>query len=212
MSSRHKPQRGRLTKDASERVDDHILDVALKLFLKYGYANTAINDIVARCRISRATLYRRYPTKEGLFREVVKRRFTALMPNVLDDVKGHYGLEGLRAVGKAFLDVLEEPALVGMYRIVAVESQNFPEIAASTADFFGGGMLDRCAEFVREAQADGQCRKGDPGEIRDWFFWGLLGRPRQRTMVGERPFSSAAAHKAHEEFIWSLFLGGIAVD
>jgi len=45
---------------------DLILSVALQLLGERGYAGLTIDDIVARARVSKTTIYRRWPTKEEL--------------------------------------------------------------------------------------------------------------------------------------------------
>ena len=48
-----------------------LLAVARALFLECGYAATTMDEIAARARISKASLYREHPSKAALFSAVV---------------------------------------------------------------------------------------------------------------------------------------------
>lgn len=49
-----------------------IIDVAMDLFLRHGYAEMKMADVAAHCAISKRTLYRLYPGKVDLFRALVE--------------------------------------------------------------------------------------------------------------------------------------------
>src|SRR5262245_59019499 len=63
-------------------VDSTILDTARAVFETYGVRRANIEDVAARAGVSRSTIYRRFPTKDDLFENVVRREaelfFTAL--------------------------------------------------------------------------------------------------------------------------------------
>jgi TetR/AcrR family transcriptional regulator len=58
----------------SESITDRlILDTARSVFETYGVRRANIEDIAARAGVSRSTIYRRFPTKDDLFENVVRR-------------------------------------------------------------------------------------------------------------------------------------------
>ncbi|OBI93162.1 TetR/AcrR family transcriptional regulator [Mycobacterium sp. 1245805.9] len=54
-------------------VDRTILETARTVFETYGVRRANMEDIAARAGVSRSTIYRRFPTKDDLFEQVVRR-------------------------------------------------------------------------------------------------------------------------------------------
>ena len=50
-----------------------ILDTARAVFETYGVRRANIEDVAARAGVSRSTIYRRFPSKDDLFEQVVRR-------------------------------------------------------------------------------------------------------------------------------------------
>jgi TetR/AcrR family transcriptional regulator len=59
--------------DESTEFDRTILDTARAVFETYGMRRANIEDVAARAGVSRSTIYRRFPTKDKLFEQVVRR-------------------------------------------------------------------------------------------------------------------------------------------
>ncbi|MCB1053044.1 MAG: TetR/AcrR family transcriptional regulator [Acidobacteria bacterium] len=53
---------------------DHLIEVALRLFSQKGYHACGIDLILAEAGVSKATLYKHFPTKEDLILAVLERR------------------------------------------------------------------------------------------------------------------------------------------
>lgn len=56
---------------------DPLLEKALFQFALYGYRKTSLDGIAQAAGVSRQTLYKRYKSKEGLFREAMRDHFEA---------------------------------------------------------------------------------------------------------------------------------------
>ncbi|GBG37785.1 TetR/AcrR family transcriptional regulator [Mycobacterium montefiorense] len=54
-------------------VDRTILDTARSVFETYGVRRANIEDVAARAGVSRSTIYRRFPTKDDLVEQVLRR-------------------------------------------------------------------------------------------------------------------------------------------
>jgi len=67
----HKPRRGRPSRADAPRMEQHLLDIACRLFVASGYDLTTMDAIAMEARVSKRTLYLRYPKKELLFAAVV---------------------------------------------------------------------------------------------------------------------------------------------
>src|SRR5205823_6700491 len=59
-----------------ERSQERILDAALKEFAAKGFAGTRVDAIARHANINKRMLYHYFGDKEGLFREVLRRKMT----------------------------------------------------------------------------------------------------------------------------------------
>jgi AcrR family transcriptional regulator len=89
-----------------------LVEAALQLFTKRGYAEVGTEEIVARAKVTRGALYHHFEDKRDLFRAVFERVEADLMERIgatMQDADDPYALMigGMRA----FLDACEEPAV-----------------------------------------------------------------------------------------------------
>lgn len=61
-----------------------ILDAALELISEVGYERVTMDNIAARARASKMTMYRRWPTKSELVAEALRRHAQGELPTVRD--------------------------------------------------------------------------------------------------------------------------------
>ena len=111
--------------DAAQR--DRIVEGARKLLLEKGYGRTTTDDVAARCRISKQTLYRHFPGKPALFTAIVDSHRQSMLA-----LPGHYdGVPLDRALEQIFridIDPRADKERVALLRLVLVESQQHPEL------------------------------------------------------------------------------------
>jgi len=60
------------TTDRASASRETILDGAFQTFAKNGYRDTAMDDIAAAAEISKGGIYFHFPTKESIFRELMR--------------------------------------------------------------------------------------------------------------------------------------------
>ncbi len=112
-----------------------IVAAALASFAERGFAATRLEDVAAAAGISKGTIYLYFPTKEDLFRAVVRH---AVLPNVEaaeTDIAAFTGSSAdiLRMMAQRFLRLLDTD-LTAMPKLVLAESGNFPALAQFYAD------------------------------------------------------------------------------
>jgi AcrR family transcriptional regulator len=118
---------------------------ALASFAERGYAATKLEDVAAAAGISKGTIYLYFPTKEDLFRAVVRQ---AVLPNVEaaeTDVASYAGSSAdlLRMLTQRFLRLLDTD-LTAVPKLVVAESGNFPAIA----QFYADAVLRRAFRLI----------------------------------------------------------------
>jgi AcrR family transcriptional regulator len=60
------------------RLRQQIIDTSIKLFRKYGYENTRIDDIAHMLEISQPTFFRYFPSKDAVLRQVGERGYACI--------------------------------------------------------------------------------------------------------------------------------------
>jgi len=124
-------------------LDESILDTARAVFETYGVRRANIEDVAARAGVSRSTIYRRFPTKDELFAQVVRRE-GELFFATLDQVTWNHSPQ--EAVIEAFA--------LGV-RLIQ-DSPLYSRIAESEPELFG--MFSSSHVFPITQFADGIAR------------------------------------------------------
>jgi len=71
-----------------------IIDAAVDVFLRYGYARTTMVDIARAAGITRPTLYATFPDKERIFTAVVEKMIDDKLTEISDELLRHPDFEG----------------------------------------------------------------------------------------------------------------------
>ncbi|GAB3250102.1 TetR/AcrR family transcriptional regulator [Kineosporia babensis] len=113
-----------------------IMDAATALFLELGYDRTSLARIAERSGVSRATLFKQFPTKAALFDAMISESWSTSEndePPAAGDLSA-----GLTAIGLRYAELLGRPEMANLFRIVIAELPRFPELAG--AQFSQGKM------------------------------------------------------------------------
>jgi AcrR family transcriptional regulator len=89
-----------------------LIQAALELFTKRGYAGVGTEEIVARAKVTRGALYHHFEDKRDLFRAVFERVEVELMERIGARMQAADDPWELMIAGmRSFLDACEEPAV-----------------------------------------------------------------------------------------------------
>ncbi len=108
-----------------------LLAAALDCFVEKGFAATRMEDIARRASVAKGTFYLYFPSKEAVFEALVRE---TLLPRIatLELSVGMAGLGAeakLRAILSMLGQVLADPRLVAIPKLVLAEAGNFPDMA-----------------------------------------------------------------------------------
>ena len=129
-----------------------LLDAALALFVDKGFAATRAEEVAACAGVSKGTLYRYYPSKEELFKAVVRNCLVARIAEGVDRVEQHQGSvrELLALVMGEWWRQVGLGVAGGISRVMMAEARQFPELARFYADeviapthALLGGLIER---------------------------------------------------------------------
>jgi TetR/AcrR family transcriptional regulator len=108
-----------------------LLEAALALFVEKGFAATRVEEVAARAGVSKGTLFLYFPSKEDLFKAVVRETISGRFSEwnqELDEFQGD-SAELLRYCMRSWWERIGMTTASGITKLVVSESGTFPEIA-----------------------------------------------------------------------------------
>ncbi len=158
-----------------------ILSAATDLFLESGYDRTSLARVAESAGVSKATLFKQFPTKAELFEAMVLAAGDAPDGEFVDPPPGDFHA-GLVVLGLAYAELLSRPRMADLIRAVIAESPRFPELRQRTFDFGTLPVLAALGRFLRAENAAGAADIDDPdaaaaqflGMISTVVFWPRL--------------------------------------
>ena len=113
-----------------------LLEAALALFVEKGFTATRSEEVAHLAGVSKGTLYLYYPSKEELFKAVVRQNISALIVEGSGIVAAYAGntSELLLKLFEVWWDRVAESNAGGLHKVVLSEVRNFPELAQFYAD------------------------------------------------------------------------------
>ncbi len=165
-----------------------ILDAARDLFLQHGYLGTSMDDVAARARVSKQTVYKHFRDKRGLFTELL----TGDMARADDAVAGLAAAvpatddldRDLRAFARGYLRAVVRPHLMRIRRVVIGEAERFPELAGAWYAAGPQRAYAMFADWFQTLDRRGLLRVEDPHLAAQQFNWLILSVPLNDAMAG----------------------------
>ncbi|TCK07518.1 TetR/AcrR family transcriptional regulator [Marinobacterium mangrovicola] len=186
-----------------------ILDAAREVFLEQGFENASIGEIMKRAGGSMSTLYRCFGNKLGLFEAMMQQATNDLFDSVDDRVVWHDGLEeGLRSFGRRFIEQINTPNAIALFRLViSVNGADREDIQRIFYANGPGRVRSRLTEFL-SAQADKGRINVDSCELAAGQFIDLIKEPWHQQALFGVSYPSDLPEKSLEQGI-ALFLNGV---
>ena len=146
-----------------------IIDKAIELFAKKGYAETKIGDIAAAADMSVGLMFHYFESKEKLLEEIV--RYGAKCTDYPKEMNFENPLDYFEGFLKMlFHYAIEQPRV--MYLFVIMGQLGYSEsIPKSIRDIFSDiNQVEQSAEIIAAGQQYGYFREGDPHSLA-FAFW-----------------------------------------
>ncbi|QTD46653.1 TetR/AcrR family transcriptional regulator [Ottowia testudinis] len=108
-----------------------LLEAALALFVEKGYAATRVEEVAARAGVSKGTLFLYFPSKEELFKAVVRENAGRHVADAMREVAGYTGTsaELLREFIQRWWTQYGGTPAAGLTKLIMSEAANFPDLA-----------------------------------------------------------------------------------
>jgi AcrR family transcriptional regulator len=113
-----------------------LLDAALALFVEKGFAATRSEEIAARAGVAKGTLYRYYPSKDELFKAMVRENLSVHIAESAAQAAQYEGpVAGLmQQMMQAWWAKVGHGNAGVVCKVMMVEARNFPELARFYVD------------------------------------------------------------------------------
>jgi TetR/AcrR family transcriptional regulator len=137
-----------------------LLAAALALFVEKGYAATRVEEVAQRAGVSKGTLFLYFPSKDELFKAVVRENIAGRFPewNAEFDAFSGSTTDLLRHFMHMWWARLGATPASGLTKLMMSEASNFPELAA----FYQREVIEPGHTLIRRILQRGMAR----GEFR----------------------------------------------
>jgi TetR/AcrR family transcriptional regulator, mexJK operon transcriptional repressor len=163
------------------------LAAARAVFLEKGYANTTLDDVIARSGGSRQTLYGLFGGKQGLFEAIVAEHCDRIFaPFRAEGLLDRPPDEVLVDVGIRYLETVTAPDALGVYRLVVAEGIAMKPLAERFWEAGPGHTRALLAGYFEQQARRGTLRVPDPEQAAQEFSGLLLGNLHLQCVLGLR--------------------------
>ncbi|HEY9303146.1 MAG TPA: TetR/AcrR family transcriptional regulator [Mycobacterium sp.] len=191
-----------------------LLDRAAGLFLRHGYENVSLNDLIADAGVSKGAFYHWFPSKDTLVAALAERSAREAFVSVEHALAACQGdaLERLNAVLRAGFEI--NMATSGPEQLAAMVSLLRPDnahlygrIVAVEQDLYRPLLTD----VISEGIADGIFDTFDPEGVADMIY-GLAARTNSNIVAVLDAADERARDRAIDALATRFRLHGLAVD
>ena len=191
-----------------------LLDRAAGLFLRHGYDNVSLNDLIADAGVSKGAFYHWFPSKDALITALAERSAREAFAGVEDAVTacGGDALARLNAAMRAGFDVkmkMDGPEqLAAMVSLLRPDNAHlYGRIVAGEEALFGP-LLTR---LISDGVAEGVFDTFDPEGVADMIY-GLAARTSSNILEVLQATDESARMRAIDCLTTRFRLHGFAID
>lgn len=166
-----------------------ILLAAEDVFLRNGYRGTSMDEVAAKARVSKQTLYKHFESKESLFRSLITWALAGPSnepagPRIGGDTPLALA-DSLHAFARHLLGGVMQPRVLQLRRLVIGEANRFPELGRAFHDAGLAAMTATIAEAFTELGSgeDPPLLVDDPELAAQHLIWLVLSVPLNRAML-----------------------------
>lgn len=182
-----------------------ILTAATTLFGTQGFARTSLAQIATAAQVSKATLFKQFPTKDALFDAIVDEAWTPRVEPVAPLDPTDPGT-GLRTLGTVYADLVGQPRMAGLFRLVIAQAPSSPHLGRRQFDLGKLPFFEEVRRYFQAAADAGSLDVQDPttaatqllGMISNFVLWpGMF-------LTDWNPGAPAVAHAVEEAVLTTL--------
>jgi AcrR family transcriptional regulator len=201
--------RGRPQQRCDEETRSVILEAARHEFAAHGFAATGMENVARRAGVSTKTLYRIVPDKKALFEASVTHRLDRFVSVV--SLRACEGGDIEAALPDALLacaDLVLDPEVIALQRLILADNDKFPDIAESFYIRAIRRTVAALAEWLLVQQKRGLIVLDDVEAAAGMLLGMLVFQPQRDVMFGHKPPPTRSALELRARTCSALFLRG----
>jgi AcrR family transcriptional regulator len=149
-----------LQRKRGAKLEDAILEAAYLELSEVGYTSFTVEGVAARARTGKASIYRRWPTRDELLLDAVCSQLpTPQECGMTDLAQDVTTADALRAVARAISSVMSSPA-GDVMRAIKCEALVHPELARAVDERFQAPRREFLLGLLRRGVERGEVRPG----------------------------------------------------
>jgi TetR/AcrR family transcriptional regulator, mexJK operon transcriptional repressor len=178
------PARGPGRPESAEQRRERIVRLAAPLFLKKGYDNVSIDEIIGVVGGSKATIYAWFGGKEGLFEAVVRQECSDVVLAIHADPAGSLEAQ-LTEIGQSFLAMVLSPPILEFHRLMVSIGRTFPATGRLFYETGPASAYSIVASWVAKQQKEGRIsQEEEPYRLAVLFLDMLIGEHQLSWLTG----------------------------
>jgi TetR/AcrR family transcriptional regulator, mexJK operon transcriptional repressor len=185
-----------------------LIDVARLLFVAKGYAATSMDEVASVARMSKTTLYTRYPSKAELFAAVIAAHGDSSgMDFDPAELAGLPVAEALTTIAERFVEFTCQPDAVRLQLVYESEGSQLPEVVAAFERSGPEHDITVVERYLAAKAGQGELALEDPRFAAGYFLNAVKGTPSGASLA---PYAglTPGQRRAHIRRIVALFLDG----
>ena len=193
----------------AEARPDEVLDAALVLFSRHGFAHTTVEQVARAAGLSKAAVYLYFPSKQSLLAGLVRRAVTPLADMALHEIAGYRGdprpLIGM--VLRLLAGRLADPAVFAVPSLILREAAVAPEMVRVYRDEVLDRILPAMRGLLAQGVAGGFIRAVDPDLTIRTVLGPILAHLLMAQVFGLLPEGGLQLDRLVENHLTILFAG-----
>jgi len=162
-----------------------ILTVATEYFLENGYSGTTMSEISNALGGSKGTLWNHFSSKEELFAAFLEAGTSAFRQEMMSTLVPSRALRpAVETFARRFIEKINMPESLSMYRLIVGESNRNPEIGRMFYERGPAAVRAILADFLENHMKAGRLRNADPTRAASTLVALCTGHSHQEILLG----------------------------
>jgi AcrR family transcriptional regulator len=198
---------GRPTSEETSRLNEEILQAAMKVFVKEGFGGASMEEIAQQSRTTRRSILNRFQDKETLLIAVVElgvwQLHKRLMPT--ESMLAAKPLDTLKGVCRLMLETSTAQEIIDFYSLCIAHVAKFPAISTITIRWNDRLAAD-LGVMIERAQRSGAFPGRDPAMVATGLIGVFISNPVNRAALRDPQFRDSAQIQQYFDGLWSFFV------
>jgi AcrR family transcriptional regulator len=188
-----------------------MISAATRVFLKDGYGSASIDKVAHEAGVSTRTIYERFKNKADLLSSVITRLVERDMVTLFGpELERMPTRQALLAIGEMVTGRACAPDAAALFRIVAVEAQRFPALAAKMREGTKARLDNAVSNYFRGQMLRGKLVLADPDRAASLFMQMVCSELHECLLFGSPDEMAKLNFAAHLQQVVDIFLNGAA--